>query len=89
MAKLDVDIRQTVTWNFLVQLALTAISWGIAFVTSHTSMAKVGIDPVLGVDADLGCAGAGLRLALVPCCAVLHLGLHPGMCHAVLGWAPL
>jgi hypothetical protein len=41
MAKLDVDIRQTVTWNFLAQLALTAISWAIAFFTSHTTMAKV------------------------------------------------
>jgi hypothetical protein len=41
MAKLDVDIRQTVTWNFLAQLALTAISWAIAFFTSHTTLAKV------------------------------------------------
>jgi hypothetical protein len=41
MAKLDVDIRQTVTWNFLVQLGLTAVSWAIAFLTSHTTMAKV------------------------------------------------
>lgn len=46
MAKLDVDIRQTVTWNFLVQLALTAISWAIAFFTSHTTMAKgAGVHP--------------------------------------------
>jgi uncharacterized membrane protein YgcG len=43
MAKLDVDIRQTVTWNFLAQLALTAVSWAIAFFTSHTTMAKVGL----------------------------------------------
>jgi hypothetical protein len=46
MAKLDVDIRQTVTWNFLVQLALTAVSWAIAFFTSHTTMAKgAGVHP--------------------------------------------
>lgn len=41
MAQLDVNIKQTVSWNFLVQLALTAVSWGIAFFTSHASMAKV------------------------------------------------
>lgn len=41
MAKLDVDIKQTVTWNFLAQLVLTGVSWGIAFVTSHATMAKV------------------------------------------------
>lgn len=52
MAKLDVDIRQTVTWNFLVQLALTVVSWAIAFFTSHTTMAKVGRVFFLGV-----CAG--------------------------------
>jgi len=41
MAQLDVDIKKTVIWNFLVQLVLTAVSWGIAFLTSHTSLAKV------------------------------------------------
>jgi hypothetical protein len=59
MAKLDVDIRQTVTWNFLVQLALTAISWGIAFVTSHASMAKVCWDEEV-VDSRTGHMGVVL-----------------------------
>lgn len=41
MAVLDVDIKKTLTWNFLAQLALTVISWGIAFFTSHAALAKV------------------------------------------------
>jgi hypothetical protein len=41
MAKLDIDIKKTLTWNFLAQLALTAVSWAIAFTTSHAAMAKV------------------------------------------------
>jgi hypothetical protein len=43
--KLDVDIKQLVTWNFLVQLALTAISWAVVFFTSHATMARVRIQP--------------------------------------------
>jgi hypothetical protein len=42
MAKLDIDIKKTLTWNFLAQLALTGVSWAIAFTTSHAAMAKVG-----------------------------------------------
>lgn len=30
-----------VTYNFLVQVALTAVSWGVVFVTSHASLAQV------------------------------------------------
>lgn len=43
MARLDVDIKKTVTYNFLAQLVLTAVSWGIAFITSHTTLAKVSV----------------------------------------------
>lgn len=41
MAVLDVDIKKSVTLNFLVQLVLTGVSWAIAFFTSHATMAKV------------------------------------------------
>uniref|UniRef100_A0A383VGL2 Uncharacterized protein n=1 Tax=Tetradesmus obliquus TaxID=3088 RepID=A0A383VGL2_TETOB len=40
MAMLDIDIKKTLTWNFLAQLALTGVSWAIAFTTSHAAMAK-------------------------------------------------
>jgi len=64
MAKLDVDIRQTVTWNFLVQLALTAISWAIAFFTSHTTMAKVS-----AVLRAVLCCAVCCAVCCVVCCA--------------------
>lgn len=41
MAVLDVDIKKSVTWNFLVQLVLSGVSWAIAFFTSHAAVAKV------------------------------------------------
>lgn len=59
MAKLDVDIRKTVTWNFLAQLALTVMSWAIAFFTSHTTLAKVSV---------LACCCVG---SCAVCCAAL------------------
>lgn len=40
MAVLDVDIKKTVTYNFFAQLVLTGVSWGIAFFTSHATLAK-------------------------------------------------
>eukprot|EP00882_Tetradesmus_deserticola_P003701 GHRQ01003915.1.p1 GENE.GHRQ01003915.1~~GHRQ01003915.1.p1 ORF type:complete len:181 (+),score=73.56 GHRQ01003915.1:902-1444(+) len=40
MAKLDIDIKKTLSWNFLAQLALTGMSWAIAFTTSHAAMAQ-------------------------------------------------
>jgi hypothetical protein len=39
--KLDVDIKQLITWNFLVQLGLTAVSWAVVFFTSHAGLAAV------------------------------------------------
>eukprot|EP00878_Enallax_costatus_P001419 GHUV01001569.1.p1 GENE.GHUV01001569.1~~GHUV01001569.1.p1 ORF type:complete len:259 (+),score=78.83 GHUV01001569.1:88-864(+) len=46
MAVLDVDIKKTVTYNFIVQLVLTGVSWAIAFFTSHATLAKgAGVHP--------------------------------------------
>ncbi|KAF6265331.1 hypothetical protein COO60DRAFT_1479916 [Scenedesmus sp. NREL 46B-D3] len=46
MAKLDIDMKKTLTWNFAAQLTLTGMSWAIAFTTSHAAMAKgVSIHP--------------------------------------------
>lgn len=45
MAVLDIDIKKTVTFNFIVQLLLTGVSWAIAFFTSHAALAKVSQSP--------------------------------------------
>jgi hypothetical protein len=61
MPNVNVDLTQLVTYNFLVQLALTAVAWATVFATSHAAM--------------LGGQGAAKAIAGSPPTAILLLGV--------------